>query len=139
MPKAMTNDHRHDAGSDADPQGRAAFDAPRRRRGTLAAVARKIAERTDPDYVILFGSQARNDAGDVSDIDVTVVKQTDDLHELARKAEQAVGDVDARVDVVPTTTTQLTRCETPCSVGSYAGLRRPSRRCSRRRLSRSAP
>ena len=111
----MTNAHRHDTASDADPQGHAAFDDAAPRGGALTAVARKIAERTDPDYVILFGSQARNDAGDVSDIDVMVVKETDDLHALARKAEEAVCDVDARVDVVPTTTTQLARCETAAS------------------------
>ena len=37
----------------------AEFDTVAGKRGTLTAVARKIAERTDPEYVILFGSQAR--------------------------------------------------------------------------------
>ena len=77
------------------------------KRGALRAVARRIAERTDPDYVILFGSQARNGAGEFSDIDVMVVKDTDELHELAHEAEEAVEDLDERVDVVPTTPAHL--------------------------------
>ena len=85
------------------------------KRGTLTAVARRIAERTDPEYVILFGSQARNDAGEFSDIDVMVVKDTDELHELAHEAEEAVEDLGERVDVVPTTPAQLANCETAAS------------------------
>ena len=94
---------------------RAEFDAVPGKRGTLRAVARRIAERTDPDYVILFGSQARNDAGEFSDIDVMVVKDTNELHELAHEAEEAVEDLGERVDVVPTTPAQLANCETAAS------------------------
>ena len=101
--------------ADSDAAQHAEFDAVAAKRGTLTAVARKIAERTDPDYVILFGSQARNDAGACSDIDVMVVKDTDELHELAHEAEEAVEDIGARVEVVPTTPAQLANCETAAS------------------------
>ncbi len=98
----------------AGPQRHAELDAAAKS-GTLTAVARKIAERTDPDYVILFGSRARNDAGQCSDIDVMVVKDTDELHALAHEAEEAVEDLRERVDVVPTTPAQLANCETAAS------------------------
>lgn len=100
---------------DTDAAQHAEFDTVAGRRGTLTAVARRIAERTDPDYVILFGSQARNDAGEFSDIDVMVVKDTDELHELAHEAEEAVEDLGERVDVVSTTPAQLANCETAAS------------------------
>ena len=101
--------------SDTDAAQQAALDTVAGKRGTLTAVAKRIAERTDPDYVILFGSQARNDAAACSDIDVMVVKDTDELHELAHEAEEAVEDLGERVDVVPTTPAQLANCETAAS------------------------
>ena len=100
---------------DTDAAQHAEIDAVAGKRGTLTAVARRIAERTDPDYVVLLGSQARNDAGEFSDIDVMVVKDTDELHELAHEAEEAVEDLDERVDVVPTTPAQLANGETAAS------------------------
>ena len=100
---------------DTDAARHAELDTVAGKRGALTAVARRIAERTDPDYVILFGSQARNDAGEFSDIDVMVVKDTDELHELAHEAEEAVEDLGERVDVVPTTPAQLANCETAAS------------------------
>ncbi len=40
---------------------------------TIQAIARLIAERFDPDQVILFGSHARGQAGVHSDVDLLVV------------------------------------------------------------------
>ena len=100
---------------DTDAAQHAELDTVAGKRDTLRAVAGRIAERTDPDYVILFGSRARDDAGEFSDIDVMVVKDTDQLHELAHEAEEAVEDLGARVDVVPTTAAQLANCETAAS------------------------
>ena len=46
-------------------------------RGTIQAVAWLIAERFDPEQVILFGSHARGEAGEHSDVDLLVVLRAD--------------------------------------------------------------
>ena len=45
-------------------------------RDTIHAVASLIADRFDPEQVILFGSHARGNAGSHSDIDLLVVLKT---------------------------------------------------------------
>ena len=48
-------------------------------KATIQAVAQLIAERFDPEQIILFGSHARGNAGSHSDIDLLVVlKSLDD-------------------------------------------------------------
>ena len=48
-------------------------------KATIRAVAQLIAERFDPEQIILFGSHARGNAGSHSDIDLLVVlKSLDD-------------------------------------------------------------
>ena len=42
-------------------------------KATIRAVAQLIAERFDPEQIILFGSHARGNAGSHSDIDLLVV------------------------------------------------------------------
>ncbi len=42
----------------------------------LDAVVGRIAERCDPEKIILFGSYARGDADDQSDVDLLVVAET---------------------------------------------------------------
>lgn len=42
---------------------------------TIRAMARKIAERFHPERVVLFGSHARGEAAENSDIDLLVVMQ----------------------------------------------------------------
>ena len=43
---------------------------------TIRAVAQLIAERFDPEQIILFGSHARGNAGSHSDIDLLVVRKS---------------------------------------------------------------
>ena len=48
-------------------------------RATIQAVAQLIAQKFDPEQIILFGSHARGNAGSHSDIDLLVVlKSLDD-------------------------------------------------------------
>ena len=45
-------------------------------RTTIQAVAKLIAERFDPEQIILFGSYARGNAGSHSDTDLLVVRKS---------------------------------------------------------------
>ena len=45
-------------------------------KATIEAVVQLIAERFDPEQVILFGSFARGEAGEHSDVDLLVVLRT---------------------------------------------------------------
>ena len=44
---------------------------------TIQAIAQLIAERFDPEQIILFGSRARGEVGAHSDVDLLVVLRTD--------------------------------------------------------------
>ena len=46
-------------------------------RTTIQAIAQLIVERFNPEQVILFGSHARGEVGDHSDVDLLVVLRTD--------------------------------------------------------------
>lgn len=62
----------------------------------------------DPLEVILFGSAARGDASDDSDIDLILVMETDDPMEEAVKARLAIGPVGVPVDVIVYTPEEFT-------------------------------
>ena len=46
-------------------------------RATIQAIAQLVVERFDPEQVILFGSQARGEVGEHSDVDLLVVLRAD--------------------------------------------------------------
>ncbi len=46
-------------------------------RATIQAITRLIVERFDPEQIILFGSHARGEANEHSDLDLMVVMHTD--------------------------------------------------------------
>jgi HEPN domain-containing protein/predicted nucleotidyltransferase len=58
----------------------------------IAKIAKRIVERFHPQRVILFGSQARGEAHEGSDIDLCVVMETGSKspQEIARQIEQAI-------------------------------------------------
>ncbi len=49
-----------------------------RTEAALAEIIRRIVEAVHPDQIILFGSQARGDAGPDSDVDLLVVAPSDE-------------------------------------------------------------
>lgn len=56
-------------------------------------MVRRIAERFSPERIILFGSQARGDAKEDSDIDLLVLfRDVDNPRDRAVELHQAVGD-----------------------------------------------
>ena len=60
---------------------------------TIRAVVQLIAERFDPEQVILFGSHARGNAGSHSDIDLLVVlKSLDDWPKRGNPIRLAIGE-----------------------------------------------
>ena len=60
---------------------------------TIRAVARLIAERFDPEQIILFGSHARGNAGYHSDIDLLVVlKSLDNWPKRGNPIRRAISE-----------------------------------------------
>ncbi len=45
--------------------------------GQLKEIGQRIAREFDPERIVLFGSHARGDAGEMSDVDLLVVANTD--------------------------------------------------------------
>ncbi|MYH60648.1 MAG: nucleotidyltransferase domain-containing protein [Caldilineaceae bacterium SB0675_bin_29] len=61
-------------------------------RATIQAVAQMIAQKFDPEQIILFGSHARGNAGSQSDIDLLVVpKPLDDWSKRGNANRRAIG------------------------------------------------
>jgi predicted nucleotidyltransferase len=67
----------------------------------LDEITRRIVAVSDPQQIILFGSQARGDAGSDSDLDILVVK--DDVESLGAETARiyrALAGLSTPVDVV---------------------------------------
>jgi predicted nucleotidyltransferase len=76
----------------------------------VPAIVARVAERFDPDRIILFGSLARGDAGPDSDIDLLVVFP----HPVERRSTAvalrlAIADIPAPVDFVVTDLEEIER------------------------------
>lgn len=81
----------------------------------LAEVVRRLVEAIDPDRIILFGSRARGDARPDSDLDLLIVKPSDEpAHRRDARAYRAVGTVGAPKDML---------WFTPEEVEEWAGAR----------------
>ena len=78
-------------------------------RATIEAVAQLIAQKFDPEQIILFGSHARGNAGSHSDIDLLVVlKSLDDWPKRGNPIRRAIGEqFILPVDVLVTTHDRL--------------------------------
>lgn len=68
---------------------------------TIRAIARHIAEKFDPEQIILFGSHAYDNPTAWSDVDLLVIMDTPD-GELAaiREIAETLPDLSFRVDIV---------------------------------------
>jgi predicted nucleotidyltransferase len=76
----------------------------------LPAVVARVAERFDPERIVLFGSLARGDAGPDSDIDLLVVfSDTVERRSTAVAIRLAIADIPAPVDFVVTDLTEMER------------------------------
>jgi predicted nucleotidyltransferase len=62
-------------------------------RATIQAVAQLIAQKFDPEQIILFGSHARGNAGSHSDIDLLLVlKSLDNWPKRGNPIRRAIGE-----------------------------------------------
>jgi predicted nucleotidyltransferase len=70
----------------------------------------RIVKRFQPVQIILFGSQARGDAGRDSDIDLLVVlPRVTDKRQSAIEIRRALGDLPVCKDIIVTTPDELAR------------------------------
>ncbi|MCY4615586.1 MAG: nucleotidyltransferase domain-containing protein [Chloroflexi bacterium] len=74
----------------------------------IAAMVQRLADQFDPERVILFGSRARGDAKDWSDVDLLVVMPDGtDRREAAVGMGVALGDLPVAKDMVVTTPSHI--------------------------------
>ena len=67
----------------------------------LDEIVCRIVDVADPEKIILFGSQARGDAGPNSDIDLLVIeKEVDDVYEEGYRVRAALRGIDSAIDVM---------------------------------------
>ena len=78
-------------------------------RATIQAIAQLIAQKFDPEQIILFGSHARGNAGSHSDIDLLVVlKSLENWPKRGNPIRRAIGEQFIMpVDVLVTTSDRL--------------------------------
>ena len=67
---------------------------------TLEDIVQRIVAVAQPDKIILFGSAARGDMGPNSDVDLLVVKDTEDTRGLAARIYRRLRGVRVAVDAV---------------------------------------
>ena len=64
-------------------------------------IVRRIVDTAQPEKVILFGSQSRRDAGPHSDVDVLVIKKSDEpRHRRSVPLYVALADLPVEVEVM---------------------------------------
>ena len=72
--------------------------------GIVATMVERIADQFDPERIFLFGSRARGDEKNLSDVDLLVVMPDGtDRREAAVEMGVAVGDLPIAKDIVVTT------------------------------------
>ncbi|MCY4109314.1 MAG: nucleotidyltransferase domain-containing protein [Chloroflexi bacterium] len=69
-------------------------------RQTLDDIVQRIVAAAQPEKIILFGSAARGEMGPNSDVDLLVVKDTDDARGLAVRIYRHLRGVRVAVDAV---------------------------------------
>ena len=76
----------------------------------VATMVDRLAGRFNPDRILLFGSRARGDATESSDIDLLVVMPDGtDRRRTAVEMHVALGDLPAAKDIVVTTPAHIAR------------------------------
>src|SRR5258708_25878892 len=73
-------------------------------RAYIDSIVKRIVEKYQPEQVILFGSQARGDAGPDSDVDLLIVMPVEgSVREKRLEISLALPDLPIAVDVIVTT------------------------------------
>ena len=85
--KGAGDDGRRRAGAGLDPR-------------ILDDIVRRVVEVVRPERIVLFGSAARGEMGPHSDVDLLVVKESADAHELTARIYGNLRGVEAAVDVI---------------------------------------
>ncbi|MHB8844781.1 MAG: nucleotidyltransferase domain-containing protein [Nitrospirota bacterium] len=67
---------------------------------TIEAVADKIAREFHPEKIILFGSYAWGKPGPDSDVDLLIIKSTDDTRKTAREIDGAIFPRPFSLDII---------------------------------------
>ena len=76
----------------------------------IPTITERIVRNFQPQKIILFGSQARGDAGPHSDIDLLVVfQQVADERKMAVRIRRALADLPVAKDIVVTTPDEIAR------------------------------
>lgn len=79
---------------------------------TLGEIVRRLVEAIDPDRIVLFGSRARGDSGPDSDLDLLIVKESDELrHRRAIPAYKALSGLGIPTDII---------CRTPAEIAEWS-------------------
>lgn len=78
----------------------------------LSEVTAKIVEEFQPEKVILFGSRATNEAQEESDVDLLVIKDTDQsTREMAKKIDGAIFPRPFPIDLIVYTPLQFKQAQ----------------------------
>ena len=67
----------------------------------LEKIVRRLVDAIDPDCIILFGSRARGDARPDSDVDLLIIKDSDEpVYRRAQRAYRALSDLGVPKDII---------------------------------------
>jgi predicted nucleotidyltransferase len=75
----------------------------------IQEMVRRIVTGFDPERIILFGSQARGDAGPDSDVDLLVILDTESQKQVTREILMALGAMGIPKDIVVITPDEFER------------------------------
>lgn len=78
----------------------------------LREVTQKIVEQFNPEKIILFGSQSTGQAKEESDVDLLVIKETNQsIREVAREIDGAIFPRPFPIDLIVYTPAQLKQAQ----------------------------
>ncbi len=84
---------------------------------TLRQIAARVADFTGAKQVIVFGSVARGDTTENSDLDLLLLLEDDaNLWDAALKAQDAFYPRYFSMDMIPMTLSEFERCNTPLAI-----------------------
>lgn len=75
--------------------------------GQLQKITENLVKKFQPEKVVLFGSYAYGQPGPDSDVDLLVVKETDDLRQLRREIDGSMFPRPFPIDLIVYTPEQL--------------------------------